>query len=69
MSMKPGHTTLPVASTVSGARGGLQPSADLVDAGRRPIQTSWTASGAAGRIDHTPALDQEVHAPLLPASM
>ena len=68
MSMKPGHTTLPVASTVSAPAGGFRPLAHLVDAAVDDPDV-LDRVGAAGRIDHAPALDQQVHAPLLPASM
>ena len=67
MSMKPGHTTLPAASTVSVARGGLESLAHLVDAAVGDPDVLHRVD-AAGRIHHAPALDQQVHAPLLPAS-
>ncbi len=51
-----------------GARGRLQALAHLVDAAVRDPDVLHRV-GAAGRIHHAPAPDQQVHALLLPASM
>ena len=66
MSMKPGHTTLPVESTTVVPAGARQVAAELSDA---PVRHVDVLDGvhAVGGIDHAAVPEEEAHAALLPA--